>query len=303
MTETSELVTQGNAGEDADGPIDRIRARIGLSPRKSTYLFYRHTIAVRALHWINAVCMLVMLMSGLQIFNAHPALYWGNGSDFARPILSLSAVGTQENFRGVTQIGHWTFNTDGVFGASFHNGTNEVRGFPDWVTLPAESPNLALGRLWHFAFAWLLVANGLAYFAYAFASGHFKSELLPKAADFAHLPREIINHARLRFAKGEEAKHYNGIQRMTYFTVIFVLGPLIVVTGLTMSPTMDSAFPFLPWIFGGRQSARTIHFLCAFSFLAFFIVHIVMVVLSGSWNNLRSMITGRYAIEKESENA
>ena len=116
------------------------------------------------------------------------------------------------------------------------------------------------------------------------------------------MPREIINHARLRFAKGEDAKHYNGIQRMTYFIVIFVLGPLIVLTGLTMSPTMDSAFPFLPWIFGGRQSARTIHFLCAFSFLAFFIVHMIMVVLSGAWNNLRSMITGRYAIETETKN-
>jgi thiosulfate reductase cytochrome b subunit len=89
---------------------------------------------------------------------------------------------------------------------------------------------------------------------------------------------------------------------MTYFVVIFVLGPLIVLTGLTMSPTMDSAFPFLPWIFGGRQSARTIHFICAFSFVAFFLVHIIMVILSGTWNNVRSMITGRYAIETENRN-
>jgi thiosulfate reductase cytochrome b subunit len=88
------------------------------------------------------------------------------------------------------------------------------------------------------------------------------------------------------------------LQRLTYFTVIFVIAPLIVLTGLTMSPTLDTAFPFLPWIFGGRQSARTIHFLCAFSFVLFFIVHIVMVVLSGTWNNIRSMITGRYEIEE-----
>jgi thiosulfate reductase cytochrome b subunit len=287
MVDTTEPLTQGNTG-----------AR----PRRSTYLFYRHTIAVRAQHWLNAIIMLVMLMSGLQIFNAHPSLYWGNGADFDHPFISLTALGTQDNFHGVTKIGSLSFNTDGVLGASWHEGVKEVRGFPDWVTIPSDSPNLALGRLWHFAFAWLLVANGLAYFAYAFASGHFRTELAPTLKDFAHLSREIINHARLRFARGEEAKHYNGIQRMTYFVVIFVLGPLIVLTGLTMSPTMDSAFPFLPWIFGGRQSARTIHFLCAFSFVGFFVIHIVMVILSGTWNNLRSMITGRYAIEVEDTN-
>jgi len=287
MVDTTEPLTQGNTGA---------------TPRRSTYLFYRHTVAVRALHWLNAIIMLVMLMSGLQIFNAHPSLYWGNGADFDHPFISLTALGTQDNFHGVTKIGSWSFNTDGVLGASWHEGVKEVRGFPDWVTIPSDSPNLALGRLWHFAFAWLLVANGLAYFAYAFASGHFRTELAPTLKDFAHLPREIINHARLRFARGEEAKHYNGIQRMTYFVVIFVLGPLIVLTGLTMSPTMDSAFAFLPWIFGGRQSARTIHFLCAFSFVGFFVIHIVMVILSGTWNNLRSMITGRYAIEVENKN-
>lgn len=309
MSDISEPVTQGNLGDVLrvvwDNFVNRLRALAGLSPRqprKQTYLFYRHTIPVRALHWLNALIMLVMLMSGLQIFNAHPALYWGNGADFDHPFVLLSAEGTQDNFHGVTVIGAWKFDTDGWLGASYDNGTKSVRGFPDWATLPAASPNLALGRLWHFAFAWLLVFNGLAYFAYVFASGHFRRELLPTKRDFARLPREIVNHVRLRFPKGEEAKHYNGIQRMTYFIVIFVLGPLIVLTGLTMSPTMDSAFPFLPWLFGGRQSARTIHFICAFSFLAFFVVHIVMVILSGTWNNLRSMITGRYAIEIEKPN-
>ena len=306
MSDATEPVTQGNLGASLRSPWDallkRLRAAVGfapLGPRKSSYLFYRHTIPVRVLHWLNALILLVMLMSGLQIFNAHPALYWGNGADFDHPFVSLTAEGTQEDFHGVTQIGAWKFNTDGWLGASDDGGVKSVRGFPEWVTLPAASPNLALGRLWHFAFAWLLVANALAYVGYAFASGHFKKELLPTKKDFAHLPREIANHARLRFAKGEDAKHYNGIQRMTYFVVIFILGPLIVLTGLTMSPTMDAAFPFLPWVFGGRQSARTIHFIVAFSFLAFFIVHIVMVVLSGWWNNLRSMITGRYEIEKE----
>jgi thiosulfate reductase cytochrome b subunit len=154
-----------------------------------------------------------------------------------------------------------------------------------------------MGRLWHFFFAWLFVINGIAFVTYALARRHLQKDLLPTRDDLRHIGREILDHIRLRFPKGEAAKHYNALQKLTYFSVIFGLGPLVVLTGLTMSPTIDSVFPFLVWVFGGRQSARTIHFICAFSFLGFFIVHIVMVVLSGTWNNLRSIITGWYAIE------
>jgi thiosulfate reductase cytochrome b subunit len=154
-----------------------------------------------------------------------------------------------------------------------------------------------MGRLWHFLFAWLLVLNGAIFVVYAYWSRHAQRDLWPNGQDFRHLPREIADHARLRFPKGEAARHYNALQKMAYSFVIFIVGPLIVLTGLTMSPTMDAAFPQLLWIFGGRQTARTIHFICAFSFLGFFIVHMIMVVLSGTWNNIRSMITGRYVIE------
>jgi thiosulfate reductase cytochrome b subunit len=177
------------------------------------------------------------------------------------------------------------------------NGVMTARGFPDWATLPGPQW-LAMGRVWHFFFAWLLVINGVIFVAYAFARGHVR-ELFPTGRDIRHLPHEIVEHLKLRFPKGEAAKHYNALQKLAYFSVIFIAGPLVVLTGLTMSPTMDSAFPFLPWIFGGRQSARTIHFICAFSFVAFFIVHMIMVVLSGTWNNVRAMITGRYVIEEE----
>jgi thiosulfate reductase cytochrome b subunit len=156
-----------------------------------------------------------------------------------------------------------------------------------------------MGRVWHFFFAWLFVINGLVFAAYAFWRGHVR-DLLPGARDFRALPHEIVEHVKLRFPRGEAAKRYNALQKLAYFSVIFIVGPLVVLTGLTMSPTMDAAFPFLPWVLGGRQSARTIHFLCAFSFVAFFIVHNVMVVMSGTWNNIRSMITGRYQIEEES---
>jgi thiosulfate reductase cytochrome b subunit len=275
-----------------------VRKALGLPPQGPHYFFYRHRLLVRATHWLNAVILFVMLLSGLQIFNAHPALYWGKTADFDHPILSMTARGSDDVVtQGMTQIGPWTFDTTGVLGASKVDGTLVARGFPAWATIPGPQW-LAMGRLWHFMFAWAFVANGLLFAAYAFWTRHAQKDLLPNRDDVRHLPQEIADHARLRFPKGEAAKRYNGLQKMAYASVIFVLAPLVILTGLTMSPTMDAAFPELLWIFGGRQSARTIHFLCAFSFLGFFLVHIIMVVLSGTWNNLRSMITGRYAIEE-----
>lgn len=276
---------------------DGVRTALGLTPSGPHYFFYRHRGLVRIAHWVNAVCLAILLMSGLNIFNAHPALYLGNASNFDHPALMLGALGNDagEVTQGVTSIGGHQFNTTGVLGASKVNGELKSRGFPSWATLPGGNW-LAMARQWHFAFAWLLVFNALVFVVYGFWSRHFARDLAPTRKDLAHLPREIVDHAQLKFPHGEEARHYNGLQKLTYCLVIFVLGPLIVLTGLTMSPTMDAAFPVLPWMFGGRQTARTIHFICAFSFFGFFLVHIAMVVLSGTWNNLRSMITGWYAI-------
>jgi thiosulfate reductase cytochrome b subunit len=273
-----------------------LRRALGLVPDRPYTLFLRHPLAVRLSHWLNALCLLVLFMSGLQIFNAHPALYWGKSSDFDHPILSMTAEDTGSGLKGITRIGAWHFDTTGYLGASDMDGFSTARGFPAWITLPG-SQWLAMGRLWHFAFAWLFVINGLLFWAWAIGRGHARKDLLPTRKDLARLPREIVDHLRLAFPRGEAAKRYNALQKLAYFAVIFVLGPLVVLTGLAMSPTMDSASPGLLWLFGGRQTARTIHFICAFSFFGFFIVHIVMVILSGAWNNLRSMITGRYAIE------
>jgi len=271
------------------------------APGEPRVPLYRHTLFVRATHWLNAGVLLVMLMSGLQIFNAHTALYWGAQSDFARPVLAFSAFqnAAGQVIRGVTQVGHWQFDTTGVLGASRLDGMMVARAFPAWATLPAPQW-LAMGRVWHFFFAWLFANNGVLFALYAFTWGHIR-DLAPTARDVRNLPHEIVQHAKLHFPKGEAAKRYNALQKVAYFTVIFILGPLVVLTGLTMSPTMDAAFPFLLWIFGGRQSARTIHFICAFSFVVFFLIHIAMVVLSGTWNNIRSMITGRYRIEREGD--
>ncbi len=272
---------------------DGARTALGLTPSGPHYFFYRHKLLVRAAHWINAMCLAILLMSGLNIFNAHPALYIGSGSSFDHPALMLGALFDNDGnpTAGVTTVAGHSFITTGVLGASRIDGQLTARGWPSWATLPG--PNwLAMARQWHFAFAWLLVFNAAFFFVYGIWSRHFVRDLAPTGTDIRHLPQEIANHARLRFPHGEQAKHYNGLQKLAYCFVIFGLGPLVVLTGLTMSPTMDAAFPILPWLFYGRQTARTIHFLCAASFFGFFIVHIAMVILAGTWNNLRSMLTG-----------
>lgn len=259
---------------------------------------YRHTAVVRVLHWVNFITLAVMLMSGLQIFNAHPALYWGATSHFSRPLLSMYAM--QDNHghvKGVTAIGTHAFVTTGLFGWSKGAGGRFTeRGFPRWATLPSGRW-LAMGRLWHLSFAWILVVNGGLYVLAGLLSGHLRRDLWLTGADWRGLGHTFVEHLRLRFPKGEEARRYNGLQKLAYLLVIFVVGPVIVLTGLTMSPTMDAGFPWLLWLFHGRQSARTIHFICAMTLLGFFAVHIAMVAVSGLWNNVRSMITGRYAIE------
>ncbi|MDV4157678.1 cytochrome b/b6 domain-containing protein [Rhizobium brockwellii] len=261
-------------------------------------LFYRHGLLVRLSHWVNVLCMTVLLYSGLQIFNAHPALYWGQyGADDDPSFISMEAEQEGNALKGVTRIGGLTFDTTGILGVSNVGGEAAVRGFPNWLTLPSYQ-DLASGRRWHFFFAWLFVINGFIYLAYGFVSRHFRRDLLPAAGELkpSHLGHEIVSHVRLRFPKGAEARHYNTLQKLAYVAVIFVLLPLMIGTGLTMSPGFNAVAPWLLDLFGGRQSARTLHFLTAFSLVAFVAVHVAMVLVSGVFNNLRSMITGYYDI-------
>jgi thiosulfate reductase cytochrome b subunit len=267
--------------------------------RENGQYIYRHTRVIRLTHWFNAFCLFFLLLSGLQIFNAHPELYFGNRSEPDRAVLALEARQREDGkLAGVTRIGSSSFDTTGLLGASEDaQGNLEARGFPSWLTIPSYR-DLATGRRWHFFFAWLFVLNGLVYLTYSFGAGHLRRDLLPSLPQLKGIGHDIYQHVRLRFPQGDEARHYNVLQKLAYLAVVLVILPLVVLTGLTMSPAIDAAFPFLLDVFGGRQSARTIHFLCAFSIVVFVLVHIVMVLISGVWNNLRSMITGRYRISQ-----
>ena len=264
-------------------------------------IIYRHSRTVRLTHWINALVLLVLLMSGLQIFNAHPALYLGQASDFDKPILAMDDVRTGDGVKGVTTLFGKEFDTTGIFelGGDAETGY-QLRGFPWWATLPGHR-SLSMGRRWHFFFAWLFLLNGLAYLLWSLGSGHLRHDLAPSGREIKHIGASISEHLRFKFPKGEAARRYNVLQKVAYLGVALVLLPLMLLTGLAMSPGMDAAFPLLIDMFGGRQSARTIHFISASLIVLFVLVHLVMVLISGFWNNLRSMITGRYVIEPSEE--
>ncbi|MGH7182831.1 MAG: cytochrome b/b6 domain-containing protein [Nitrospiraceae bacterium] len=256
---------------------------------------YRHRLPVRISHWLTVPCLFILIMSGLQIFNAHPALYWGDRYDRDQPLLSIRPMQTESGeMRGITTILGHKFDTTGVLGYS--NGKR--RAFPEWATVPS-SKFLAMGRQWHLFFAWLLVINGLFFTAYALISRHVARDLAPTGKDLRGIGKAVKDHIVLRHPTGDEAKRYNVLQKLAYVGVLFVVAPLIVLTGLAMSPTIDTAFPWLLTIFGGRQAARTIHFIACFSFVGFIVIHVSQVILTGFLNNMRSMVTGWFAVKRE----
>ena len=258
---------------------------------------YRHRLPVRILHWANALCLFILLMSGFQIFNAHPALYWGKDSSFDKPALALTAApGPNGTLRGMTQVGRLRVDSTGVLGVSANAaGLPTKRGFPSWATIPGPR-NLAEGRRWHFFFAWLLVINGLAYWLWSWRGRHFRQDLAPTPSDWRGFGRSLADHLRFRHPTGIAATRYNILQKLAYLAVIFVFAPGIVLMGLAMSPHLDSVLGWMVDLVGGRQSARTWHFIIAFAFVAFILVHVFMVLVSGPLNQIRSMVTGRYRI-------
>jgi len=247
-----------NASAFAPGPDDAVPA----APMAREVL--RHRLSTRLWHWLNAVVIIVMLMSGAMIFNAHPRLYWGQ------------------------------------FGANFDPAWLELPQFPGWATIPSTY-DLAGARRWHLAFAWLFGVSTALYLLAALLNGHLKRDLLPSPRELApaHLWRDIVDHARLRFPTGDAAARYNTLQRLSYGTVVLLLIPLMILSGLAMSPALNAAWPWLLDLFGGRQSARSVHFICAGALLLFILVHILMVLLAGPVNEVRSMVTGRFRLPPE----
>lgn len=232
------------------------------SPPGSANPERRHHLVTRLWHWLNVLVLTLMLMSGLMIFNAHPRLYWGQyGANFDHAWLDLS-------------------------------GGNGIP-FPGWITIPSFY-SLADARLWHFAFAWALAGASALYWAWSLLSGHARRDLAPRRAELApaQLWHDVVSHLRLDLA-GDGHSGYNTLQKLAYCGVLFGLLPLVILTGMTMSPALDTAFPVLVDVFGGRQSARSLHFIAAAGLVLFLVIHLAMLVLVGGHRELRAMITGR----------
>ena len=261
---------------------------------------YRHRLPTRIWHWVNAVTLLVLLMSGLMIFNAHPRLYWGEyGANFDRAWLVIGSTADA----GYLRVGDWKMDTTGVLGRwTDAQGATKTWAFPGWATIPT-SYSLADGRRWHLLFAWLLSVGLALYMLWTLFGGHLRRDLHLRRAEWSprHIWHDVKEHARLRFPKGEAAARYGILQKLSYIGVIFIALPLMIATGLTMSPGMNAAWPWLLDIFGGRQSARSIHFITAWALVAFFLVHIAMVLLAGPANEIRSMVTGWFRLPQERE--
>lgn len=259
-------------------------------------LVKRHTLSTRLWHWVNALTVFVMLMSGLMILNAHPRLYWGQ--DGFSPDQAWLEIGSTRN-AGFLRIGTVRIETTGVLGYREQGGAINRRAFPGWMTIPSYY-SLSAGRRWHLAFAWVLAIGLIAYWLASLRNRHAR-DLIPRRADLSprHLWHDLKQHARLRFPKGEAALRYNSLQKLSYFTVIFVLLPVLILTGLGMSPGMNAAWGWIVDLTGGRQSARSIHFISAMLIAVFILVHLVMVVLAGPFNEIRSMITGWFRLPPE----
>lgn len=220
---------------------------------------WRHPLWVRLTHWLNVVAVVVLLMSGLNILQAHPHLYWGLRSTFADPWFSPPTP-------------------------------------PGWMMIPSIR-DLATARHWHFLFAWIFVLNGMAYLAWGFVSKRFARRLWPTGEDIRHLPASVAEHARFDFPKDDRARVYNVIQKLTYLAMILVVLPMMLITGLSMSPGFNAIGGVLLELMGGRQSARTLHFIAAGLIVAFILVHVGLVIWTGLFNNMRAMTTGWFRIE------
>jgi thiosulfate reductase cytochrome b subunit len=216
---------------------------------------------VRVTHWISAVCSLLLLVTGLEIVISHPRFYWGEEGNVNTPALFSIPIPAS---RSSVPTGY---------------------GY----TLPDQN---GWSRYLHFQTAWLAIGTGLWYVTFGVVSGHFRRNLLPSASQLSlrALAKILASHMRLRVAG--DGHSYNPLQRLSYLFVVFVASPLMIWTGLAMSPAVTSAFPFIVNVLGGHQSARTLHFFDTIFLMLFVLVHIVMVYLAGSRKRMRGMIMG-----------
>lgn len=215
----------------------------------------RHALSTRLWHWLNLIFIVILFMSGLTISNAHPRLYWGD----------------------------WGFATEHAWLI--------LPRFPDWMTIPGYY-SLAVARDWHVLAAWPFALLLLVMWVAMLVNRHFKRDIATDRKEWAprNIARDAKAHLRLQFDHGPGK--YNFFQKLAYGLVLGIFLPMMIFTGIAISPGMEPTFGLLVEAVGGRQSARSLHFLFAFALLGFFIVHVLLVILSGPLRQIRDMLTG-----------
>lgn len=261
---------------------------------------YRHPWVVRLWHWANAGAVVVLLMTGLLLFDIHPRLYWGDDGHAGMPaFLAVDAMDvTSATPRFSLQLGGHHWDVTGIIGTIVDEGDS---GKYVLIANPPDDWQFGATRGWHFMFAWLLGLSLPAYALYLLVSGRLRDRLLPTRVELSarSIGHELSQHLRMRRARGEASRHYNILQKASYLSVIGVLIPLAILSGFTMSNAMTAVFPGLIALFGGHQSARSVHFMVAMLLGLFLLVHVFQVLVSGFTNLMRSMITGRFVVEPE----
>lgn len=215
----------------------------------------RHALSTRLWHWLNLLCVVVLFMSGLTISNAHRRLYWGD----------------------------WGFEASQAW--------LMVPRFPDWMTIPGYY-SLAVARDWHILMAWPFAVGLLFMWIAMMVNRHFKRDIVTRRREWrpSAIWRDVVEHLKLNFDHHEGK--YNFLQKLAYGLVLGVFLPMMIFTGISISPGMEPTFGWLVDLLGGRQSARSLHFIFAFAIAGFFIVHVLLVILSGPIRQMQDMITG-----------
>ncbi|HET6522865.1 cytochrome b/b6 domain-containing protein [Sphingopyxis sp.] len=266
---------------------------------------YRHPWPVRLFHWVNVCCFIILLMSGLQIFNAYPRLHVGQIGYYDTPaVFEIASNRDVANPRSWIAIdGREVLDTTGILGEVRDEGIFGIQtiAFPPWAILPQKAMDLHDGRGWHFLTLYFFAANLFAYLIYGIASGRFRRTLVPDRDQLraSSIARDLWMHLRLKHATGAEAERYNLLQKTSYILVLFLLLPSMVLTGMTMSPSFVAAFPWLIDMFAGRQTARLIHFISASLLVGFVVIHIFQLFVAGFLNEMRSILTGWFRVPEK----
>ena len=227
-------------------------------------------IWIRFAHFINIIFITLLIRSGIEILSALPKLYWNEHAIPGTEWIKFTK-------KKIPQDKLWI-------------SLEEEESFSSWIALPGHK-NLGLGRHWHFFSIIFWIANGAVYCILLFTSDEWQRLVPTSLSIVPQAIHDAMLYASLHFPPAGHP--YNAIQQLTYFVVVFILGPFMIATGSAMSPAIDARFPWYPKIFRGRQVARSLHFLGLIAFVLFIIIHLTMVTVERFPENMGNIVLGK----------